>query len=505
MVRYLNQIASITVLIPTAPKATHSQIDVASNYIDLEVNRMLNTLRIPVSQQSSDSEFHRRVRLDLTGRLPTQQQVERFLADPKVDKRRQLIDSLLASREFTEFWTFRFAQLLRIRPQPQDAIGARTFHKWLKQQIQDATPWNQLAHELLTAQGDSHEFGPPNFYRLQQGAREQAEYVSEVLLGVQLRCANCHNHPLDRWTQDDYHGLAAVFAKVRSGKIVTYYERGEVTHPRTGEAAIPRIPGVRFLSANGDRRQELSTWMTSRDNPYFARATVNRLWHWMFGRGIVMPVDDFRDTNPPTHPALLQRLASDLIQHDFDIRHLLRVICNSRAYQRSSQSNPHNANDRTFYSHAHLRPLTAEVLADAIADATNISDSFADQPSGTRAISLFDSRTPSTTLDVLDRCTREDSCETPAFPGLSQSLQLISSPVINSKITNPNSRLQKMIKSKAANDVVIATLYLTTLSRRPTPQELTFWTAKLAHQDRPDTIEDLAWSLLTCREFSTNH
>ena len=506
VIRYLNQIASVTVLIPTAPKATHVPIGSASNYIDFEVNRMLNTLRIPASSQSSAAEFHRRVRLDLTGRLPTKRQVERFLANERPDKRKRLIDALLTSPEFTEFWTFRFAQLLRIRSQPQDKNGARTFHLWLKQQIQSATPYNEIAKTLLTADGDSHKFGPPNFYRQQAGARLQAEYVSEVLLGVQMRCANCHNHPLDRWTQDDYHGLAAIFAKVRSGKVVTFNERGQVTHPRTGQPAIPRIPGKRFLQPTGDRRRELSAWITGSENPYFSRAIVNRLWQWMFGRGIVTPVDDFRATNPPTHPDLLIRLADDFIKSKFDVRHTLRVICNSDAYQRSSKSNSRNAADTEFYSRASLRPLPAEVVADAIADVTGIDNQFENEPLGSRAISLFDPNVRSATLDVLDRCSREESCAPPSFPGLSQSLQLITSPVINQKLTNPNSRIQLLIKAKTEDELVVTELYLTSLSRYPSEHELTFWKSKLhVKHDRAQTIEDLAWSLLTCREFTTNH
>ena len=271
---------------------------------------------------------------------------------------------MLASDEFTEYWTWQFAKLLRIRSQPGDARGALTYHRWLRRQIAGATPYDRIARELLTATGDTHEVGPANFYRTVGGAREQAEFAGELFMGNRLRCANCHNHPLDRWTQNDYHGLAAVFAKLERGRVIQVSSRGEVTHPRTGQPAIPRIPGEEFLSASDDGRDAFANWLTGRENPYFAKAVVNRLWKAMLGRGLVEPADDLRATNPATHPALLNELAEDFIAHDYDLRHTLRQIAQSAAYSRSAQPLPKNRVDDRYYSHALTRPLPPEVLAD---------------------------------------------------------------------------------------------------------------------------------------------
>src|SRR5262249_50878946 len=256
-----------------------------------------------------DATFLRRVWLDLTGTLPGRDEVEAFLADPSVGKRAKLVDRLLLSDAYVNLWTHRFATLLRIQPSANDKEAAQAYHSWLREQIRRGTPMDEVARALLTSIGDSHVVGPANFARTVGEAREQAELVSQVFMGVRLQCANCHNHPLDRWTQDDYHGLAAVFARLDRGRVVKVGPRGAVTNPSTGEPAVPRIPGVRFLTADGDGREAFAVWLTAADNPYFARAVVNRLWRALFGRGLIEPADDLRDTNPATHPELLRRLA----------------------------------------------------------------------------------------------------------------------------------------------------------------------------------------------------
>lgn len=501
VVRYMNQIASISVLVPHVRKHEFQPANARSNFIDQHVNSMLNTLKIPPSVPSGDAEFHRRLRLDLTGRLPTGTQINSFQEDRRTDKRERLIDQLLASPEFTEFWTFRLAKLLRIRPQPQDEIGASKFYDWLRKKIASQAGYNQIVAEMLTASGDTHEIGPANFYRVQQGARQQAEYVSETLLGVQLRCANCHNHPLDRWTQDDYHGLAAIFAKVRSGRTVLFNSNGEVSHPRTGEAAAPRIPGLRFLAGDGDQRIAFSDWLTADDNRYLSRSIVNRLWAWTFGKGIVHPVDDFRATNPATHPELLDQLAQDFVANGFRIRHTLRVICNSRAYQRSSRALDDNKSDTSFASHAAFRPLEAEVLMDAIADVTG-----ARGKAESRAIDMFNSRGQAPLLKVLGQCDRAEACPAPSAPDLSQALQLVATNAINGKLAGNGGFVERLLQSTSNAEEIVTTLYLRALSREPQPKELRFAVGELkAAESMATAVEDLAWALLTCREFASNH
>jgi hypothetical protein len=366
-----------------------------------------------------------------------------------------------------------------------------------------------MVREILLALGDTHEVGPANFYRTVPGPREQAEFASELFMGSRLRCANCHNHPLDRWTQDDYHGLAAIFAKVESGVVVKVSTRGEVTHPRTGEAAVPRIPGAQFLDSDSDGRQALARWLTHEDNPYFAKAIVNRLWKALMGRGLVEPSDDFRDTNPATHPVLLDQLAADFIANGYDLRHTLRRIALSAAYARSSVALAENQADDRFYSHALTRPLEPEVLADAISDVMGLPDTYGDQPAGTRAVALFDSNISSESLDILGRCSRQDSCETAGAPagGLPRKLHMFNGPLLNRRLTDPESRLAQLTADGNTPEEIVDEFYLRALGRQPSADERLFWNEQFAGSDdtHRDVLEDFVWSLMSCQEFVTNH
>jgi hypothetical protein len=367
-----------------------------------------------------------------------------------------------------------------------------------------------MARTLLTSEGDSHEFGPATFHRLAAGPREEAEYVSEVFMGVRLRCANCHNHPLDRWTQDDYHGLAQVFARLGRDRHVEQLDRGEVMHPRTGEAARPRIPGHGWLDGGTDPRGALAEWLTQPDNPYFARAIVGRIWRDLFGRGLVDPADDLRATNPATHPALFDRLVDDFIDSGYRIRHTIRLICNSAAYARSSVPTPHNHMDNRFYSHALVRPLAAEVLADAISDVTGVCDDYGDAV-GERAIELVDTSLAAATLDVLGRCDRSESCE--AAPGgvggIATKLHLLNGPLVNRRLVAEDGRLQMLISEGASSEQIVEEFYLRALSRPPKTAELEFWLDEIDVHDashaRRTRLEDFVWSLLNSNEFMTNH
>jgi len=510
--RYLDQVVPLEIIVPLLDSPPESLANQPRhNFIDERVLERLAVLRLPVATKADNATFLRRATLDLTGRLPTIEATRKLLNDHDPAWRKLLIDQLIGSEEFNEYWTFRLAQLLRIRSQPQDTQGALVYHQWLERQIATGVPYDQLAREIILASGDSHQIGPANFYRTVAGAREQAEFTSELFMGSRLRCANCHNHPLDHWTQDDYHGLAAIFAKVEAGRIIKLNRRGEVSHPRTGEAAVARIPGGPFLDAQLDERAALATWLTDRDNPYFAKAIVNRLWKSMMGRGLVEPTDDLRVTNPATHPALLKQLAEDFVAHDYDLRHTLRRIAVSSAYGRSSQTTADNLTDDRYYSHALTRPMRPEVLADAMSDVLGIAETYGDQPVGTRAIALFDSKISSPSLDILGRCSREESCEVSDLStgGLTRKLHLFNGPLLNARISQSQGHLAQLIGAKKSPTKIIDELYLRALSRSPWPKEREFWHRQLASakdlQQQNEILEDFLWSLLTCREFATNH
>jgi len=509
VVRFLSHVATVEIIVPYSGDAIDRSRQAQNNWIDDELSSLWKLLGVEPARPADDATLLRRVFLDLTGRLPSPDEVTAYLDSQEEAKFEKLVDRLLASDEFNEFWAFRLAQLLRVRAPGKETVAARAFHSWLREQVEQRSPWNKVAAELLLAQGDSHEYGPANFYRLAAGAREQAEYVSETLMGVRLRCANCHNHPLDRWTQDDYHGLAAVFARVQRGRVVSVSSRGEVSNPRTGETAVPRIPGKRYLLESPDPRGEFADWLTTADNPYFAPATVNRLWKWLMGRGLVEPADDLRQTNPAVHPRLLDRLADDFTANGFDLRHTIRLIANSAAYQRGR--NTATTTNGQFFELALVKQLDAEVLADAIADVTGVPDRYGDLPIGTRAVALSDPATPSTTLDVLGRCERDTSCDTPAAAsgGLATKLHFINGEAINRKITSKGGRLNRLIQEGRSDRELIERFYVTALSRRPSGEEMSYWQTQLSgarDQDhRRQQLEDFLWALLSSQEFTTNH
>ncbi|MDA0589841.1 MAG: DUF1553 domain-containing protein [Planctomycetota bacterium] len=507
--RFLDRVLASEILVPFNEEPTGPPADpiAGASFIDNLIDRRLSELHLPASPQIGDEAFQRRVSLDLTGRLPQLADVR--AAQEKLLDRNQIVERLLKSEAFVDYWTHWLTQLLRVRTQPQDQTAARTFHAWIRTQIESGTPLDELARQFLTASGDTHEVGPANFYLAAGDARAQAEYTSEVLMGVRLRCANCHDHPLDRWSQDDYHGLSAIFAKVKRGRVISIGTSGEVSHPRTGEAAVPRIPGSRFLDADTDGRVALADWLTSPDNPYFARAFVNRIWKTVIGRGLVEPTDDLRATNPATHPELLTQLAADFSENKFDLRHTLRLICTSRVYGRSSSALPGNVDDDRFLSRGIERPLSSAVLADAIADVTGIAEPFAEEPAGTRAVALFATNVSSELLDILGRCTGEGACEPgmESRPGLPTTLHLINGPFLNRRITDPNGRLRKLLAAGEPPSKIVDTFFLTALNRSPSEKEQQFLLTEFQNcrtaAESQALAEDMLWSLLTSREFIT--
>jgi len=509
ILRYVSQVKTVQITVPLSDAPVDLAHHPRRNWIDEEVFEMLETLHLPASPAASNTTILRRLCLDLTGRLPTVAEVRTYVSDSNRQQYTKLVDSLLASDEFAEYWTYKFAKLLRVQTQPNDTAGARAFHDWIRDKLQRDAHWDEMAVEMLVAEGDSHQYGPANFYRIAPDPRAQAEYVSELLMGVRLRCANCHNHPLDRWTQNDYHGLSAIFARIDRGRTIRIRSRGEVIHPRTGEPAVPRIPGERFLDPEADARQLLADWLTQNDNDYFAKAIVNRLWKALLGRGLIEPVDDVRATNPPTHPALLNRLAEDFVNHGFDLRHTIRLIANSATYQRDSRPNPVNRIDDRFYSHGLVRPLEPEVMADALCDVTGVAEQYGQQPLGTRAVALFNPSIRSPSLDILGRCSRQDSCEASdtVTSGLTTQLHLINGPLINQKLGAENGRLSRLLKEGLPTDQIVEQFYLSALGRFPSKKECAFWQKQLPADDADlnELLEDFVWSLLNSREFMTKH
>jgi hypothetical protein len=392
---------------------------------------------------------------------------------------------------------------------PNEQQGLAAYAGWLRGELARGAGWDEMARELLTATGDSHVVGPANFGRMVADPRAHAELVGRFFLGMRLGCANCHNHPLDKWTQDDYHGLAAIFARLERGRIVELTARGAVTNLRTSEPAVPRIPGLRDLPGDGDHRQAVFQWAVADPNNYFARATVNRLWRAMFGRGLIEPPDDLRDTNPATHPELLELLAADFAKHRYQIRHTLRRIALSDTYARSAVPLDDNGPDDQFYSHALRRSLDPEILVDAISDVTGVAERFV-EGEHVRAVTIVDPVFPAPVLDTLGRCHRAGACEETAADkaSLPARLHLLNGALINDKLASDQGRLHQLIESGRTNDEIVIEFYLRGLARRPTADELSTWREALETPDgveRRRRLEDFVWSLLNSRQFVENH
>lgn len=510
MVRFLGEVGCVTALVPVNEAKPQGGARPQVNFIDEQINQTLDQLHLPHSARADEEVLVRRVYLDLIGTLPTPQEVAAFGAERAPDKFNQLVERLLARPEFVDHWSYKWGDLLRIERNRLGPQGVTVFHGWIREQVQKNTPLDKMAQEMILALGDGHRVGPVNFSRVAGDPRSHAEHLSQVWLGVRLQCANCHNHPLDRWTQDDYHGLAMIFAKLSRGQNILLQERGEVIHPKTGKNATPRIPGERFLDEAGDARQQLADWLTGAKNPFFARAAVNRLWRELMGRGLVEPVDDHRSTNPATHPELLDALAKDFVGHGFDVRHTLRTITASAAYQRGSLSLPGNRTDDRFYSKALVRPLPPVVMVDAVSRVTGIAEKFAGTPESITAISLMDSRILSVSLDLLGRCDRINGCtaEGTAAGSLPLTLHKINGSWLNDKIADPRGRLHQLVSQKHGDEAIVTQLYQIALSRKPSIQELAHWEGKLSarnEEERKRLLEDFCWALLNATEFCCNH
>jgi hypothetical protein len=520
MVRYSGAVAAARIAVPwndTPPTETEPP---ATKRLDRLVDAERRRLHLPASGPSAPEEFLRRIHLDVAGRLPTVAETRGYLAgEDSPERRRAVVDALLVSDAFVDFWTLRLADWLGVGARRGQEAGARAWHAWLRRRVAEGTPIDRLVGELLTAEGDPAQVGPANYFLLASDPRDLAEHIGATFLGTQIACARCHAHPADRWTRTDYHRFAAFLARVaRDGGVIRTSAQGEVDDPRTGLPASP-LPlgedagewsagpgGGGVVGGGEDRREALAAWMTAPGNPFFARAFVNRVWKHLFGLGLVEPVDDLRPTNPPANPPLLEALAEDFAKGGFDLRRLVGGVVGSRAYQRSSRTVPGNRADRRFLSHALPRPLPAEVFVDAVVQVTGVPERFEGVPEGTRAVALPGPVVPSRALDLLGRCARDRRCEVPGGSGggLAQALHLINGPLVNGKLRGGT--VAGLLARNAGHDEIVEELYLRAFSRFPDPGERTTWTDVLRRaDDRAEAVEDLVWALLNSREFAFNH
>ena len=510
--------AVVTQVIVVADAPFAWPADVAPrNFIDEAIHAKLRKLRITPSDVCDDATFARRVYLDVIGVPPTIDEARAFLADERPDKRAALIDELLRRPEFPEVWAMKWAELLRIESQKLNVKGVQLYTAWLRDAIQRDVPIDQIVRQLLTAEGGNYQTPPANFYLVETDPTLMAENVAQVFLGVRIQCTQCHNHPFERWMMDDYYSFAAFFSQIGRKKsedpretIIFNSRGGEVNHLRTGAPMQPKFLGgaTPEIPPGGDRRAVLADWLTSRDNPWFARCFADRVWAHFLGQGLVDPPDDVRVSNPPSHPELLDELGRRFAETGYDIRALVREICNSRTYQLSTVTNESNARDARNFSHARIRRLSAEQLLDAICAATGVKEKFAGLPLGARSVQVADARTGSYFLDTFGRPPRESACtcERRDDPTLSQALHLINGATIESKINAPEGVLARLLAENRPPAEIVETLYLATLTRPPSEAERTTALRHVAESSDPAAgLRDLFWALLNSQEFVFQH
>jgi Protein of unknown function (DUF1553)/Protein of unknown function (DUF1549)/Bacterial Ig-like domain (group 2) len=489
------------------------------NFIDDLVLAKLETLNVPPSPSAGDAAFLRRAFVDTIGVLPTVAEVRAFLSDTSPDKRDKLIENLLVRPEFVDYWAYKWSDLLLVNSEKLRPAAMWSYYHWIRNNVAANTPWNVFARELVTATGSTLENGAANFFVLHQDPPELAETVSVAFLGMSINCAKCHNHPLEKWTNDQYYGMANLFARVRSkeaegegNRVVYPVTSGEWIQPRTGKAQVPRPLDGQPLAfdAESDRRVHLADWLVSPDNPYFSRAITNRVWANFFGVGLVESVDDLRLTNPPSNAALFAAAARYLVDEKYDLKALMRVILQSTTYARSSQPLAENAADQRFYSRYYPRRMMAEVLLDALAQVSGAPTSFGDYAPGTRAIQLPDVNVNSYFLKTFGRPLRAITCECErtAEPSMVQVLHISNGDTINQKLEAKGNRLEEMLAAGMNHEEIVEEAYLAALSRFPTDAEKSRLVAVLAEAgpaDKRAALEDLYWSILSSKEFLFNH
>ncbi|HEX3869451.1 MAG TPA: DUF1549 and DUF1553 domain-containing protein, partial [Pirellulales bacterium] len=494
----------------------------AANFIDDLVAAKHRKLRITPSDVCSDEVFLRRASIDIVGQLPSRAEHDAFLADADPQKRAKLVDRLLDRKEFVELWVMKFAELLQIRSNGNVDLGisyksAVLFYDWLAGQLGSGVPIHRVVAQMLSASGSTFQNPPTNFYQIERDNLKLTENVAQVFMGMRVQCAQCHNHPFDRWTMDDYYGFAAFFSQVgrKQGtdprdRIIFNAGGGEVKHPVGGRVMAPKFLGGDMPNVQGrDRREVLAEWLASPQNPFFAKNLSNVVWAHFFGRGIVEPVDDVRVSNPPSNPELLEALGAKLVEYDYDFKRLVRDICTSRTYQLSTTTNDSNRLDVANFSHAAIRRVRAEVLYDMVSQATGTMEQnkFRGLPQGSRAVQIADGQTSTYFLTTFGRASRETvcSCEVKMDPNLSQALHLLNGDTVHGKIRG-GGVVARQLERKASSEQIIEELYLGTLCRKPTPAEIAkFVELSSPIADKREAFEDVLWALLNTKEFLFNH
>jgi hypothetical protein len=460
--------------------------------------------------------------------LPTVDETKEFLANPSTDKRSKLIDRLLERPEYVDYWSYKWSDLLLVSTKKLKGPAVWAFSNWVRQAVEMNNPWDQFAREIVTASGSTIDNGAANYFVLHKDAKLLNEATTLTFLGLSIGCAQCHDHPLERWTLDDYYGMANLFARVRSKdgtiegeSIVFPVSTGDIKHPTRLGSPIPRPLDGEGLGPNDtrDRRDHLARWLTAPENPYFAKALANRVWANYLGRGLVEMVDDLRATNPASNEVLLAALADEFVKHKYDVKHLIRTVMNSAAYQRSPQATAENGADDRFYSHFLVQRMSAEVMLDTLSQVTGVPTEFPEYPKGLRALQLPDNNVVSYFLSAFGRPAREFTCECErsAEPSITQTLHLANGKTLNDKLKAPDNVIKRWLDENLLDGEIIDRIYLSALSRYPSASEKERLTAARAEAvssaagdaaklaARRETLEDILWAVLTSKEFLFVH
>jgi hypothetical protein len=517
LIRYQGKFSTVPVTVVNPKPGFVYSAPPQHNFIDQKIDAKLQRLKIQPSPVADDATFLRRVSLDLTGRIPTPEAVRAFLADsaPSPAKRSKLIDQLIGSPAYVDHWTVKWGDLLQSSRKYIGDKGVYAFREWIHDSIAANKPYDQMARELLTARGSSYDNPAANYFRVTREAKPTMEKTTQVFLGVRMVCAQCHDHPFERWTQNQYYEMAAFFSAVglragyEVGEEIVFDQRSDfqMKHPKDGHVVKPTLL---IASAGGvvpddaRRRDALAAWITSKDNPFFAKAIANRVWSYFFGKGIIDPVDDIRASNPPSNSALLDALTADLIEHHFDLQHLMRTIVNSRAYQASIDTNEWNAADHDNFSHAVPRRLAAEELMDAVAAAAGGRHEFPEAPEDTAAEQLVDPHIGKDGfLDVFGRPPRESSCECERRSDFSlpQALNLVNGSTISDAVADPRGRVATLVLSGKPDTAIVEQLYLASLGRPPSAEERERGVRYMSGGAKATRAQDLLWALLNSKGF----
>jgi hypothetical protein len=519
MARYLSATQICRLVVPRPGDALSTPFPPAHSFIDEAVYANLKKLNLRPSEVADDATFLRRVYLDIIGTLPTATEAREFLASEEPGRRSQLVDALLERPEYADYWALKWADLLRVDSEKLGRRGAYDYYRWIRESLAENKPFDALCRELVTAEGPLTEAPAGHFFKVVSRPGDMASSLSQVLLGVRIACAECHHHPYDRWSQDDYYGMQAFFQPVAPRKagleeLILASGNAAAKNPRTGKDIFPYPLGGEAPAEapveGDDRRKALADWLTAADNPWFARNLANRMVAHFFGRGLVEPVDDVRATNPPSNPELYDALARHVVDAKFDLKQIIRTLTASRTYQLSAHPDESNEIDEQNYSRALFKRISAEVLLDAICQTTGVGEKFDSMPAGYRAIQLWDSQVPHYFLRLYGRPMRASACECErnGEASIAQVLHLMNSSRINAKLAHESGAIARLVRSLPDADHLVDGLYLTFFSRLPDDSERSRARRYLdtaGASKRREASEDLAWSMLNSLEFVFNH